>query len=440
MLAHHEFLICLPHYDYYTLLIKQRFYDYWNSIDHRIYSLITATMYELTYCECNDRLIIMENEIKKFKKVFSEVEQTMIEKEIINFKLKIEPHILITLEECDNLARCFINSQIENFLVNILPLFSTIEIYGNVTNFNTNTLKLDILYKINYFNSELTQQNLCKISIEKTNIFLKTHIFKIYDDLLTKSSNEKKLFNVINENTIKVLNEVTTFDYLENQIKNITDFTINCNENLKQIREKINSRIYNEFLNKIKLHTITKLKCDFTPSISADYNSVYKNTKEEKIFFSELTKQIDKCIYNVFFDKRDILIDIYTKHVKLQLSKYKYIPIDIMKSQSMLSFTILKFLVDEETMVILKNVLVDYNSICNNDFYQLKEHIESILKYLCKYTDLKYEFIIDNMFINNKKNSICSNIDICIIDSSKLFGKIFINKIVDKYIENKYKN
>lgn len=453
-------------YDYYTFLIKQRFDNYWNNeIDKVVYLPIKPTEYECSRLACIDRLNLMNSQIEKFKKVFSEVEQTMIEEEIIKFKLKIEPAVLKTLEECDDVAMRIIDIRVEKFLKDeMVSVFSPIKIYG--PRFDLTNEKKICGQKIEKFCNSMYKDLLSESVVKKTREFLESQFQNVFDSLNKFVENEEKIFNDICKNTIEVLDQLTSLDYLENQINNITNFTLTCEQNLAEIYLMTKNTIYCKFSNKIKLHRITGFTYD--PNIRAKYKSIYSSKNEDDVLFEQLIKLMNDRLDNIFFQQKSVLPNMYEKHAKYMLEKCDSIGPKVIKANPMFQFTCLIFNTSEKIKNIIKKILFD-NNICSNinttnysnsveqRYYTLDEtrnilhycHLidrdEKILQFLCKYVDLKYDFVVDNIFtnyyksINSKLKNTIPIVHTIIIDQTTLFGKIFIDKIVKKYVDNTYK-
>lgn len=468
-------------YDYYTLLIEKRFGDYWSNIDSSIYLTIVPTCKEITYEKCVNRLNDMNNEIKKFQESFSEVEQTMLDEEICRFKAKIEPHILETMKQCDNMAQNEINNMMQEIISNCIAEFGNSDYTYNNMWVNGNRIGIQNKYEkykykeiktidvvtnfiINndqntYINSMcryLLKSKLCKVTLNNTKVFLTNQMTKICNEISQKMLNENILFESVNKKCIELLDTMANISYLENKIKEIKIFIIDCNEHFLNIQQNIKNEITQEIKGKFLTHRLKKIVYKSSNNtIDIEWSSrddnydgdVYNGSDDKELFadlFGEITKRIDE---DFFTTKRDQLKQIYVQHTKSQLSQ-QYINIDMMKEQSLISFTILYFLIDDEKIVIIKKILdtlqFDIEFIKNRDnkycCYQLSENAEHILNFLCDYINLKHNYITVEMMTCTRSTVCPSNIKTYVIDFNKLFGEIFLTRIINKYVDLTYSN
>ena len=444
-------------YDYYTLLIEKRFSGYWDKINHDIYTTIISSSKDVIYESCINRLGELDVEIEKFKESFSEVEQTMLDEEINKFKAKIEPHILQTMKQCDEMAQCEIDDQMKELLDKyFLPTLQNISIFGNIFTllnmYNHIPGSLDLQEEINKNIDKLCKHlvdhdKLCKITVNKTKAFLTEQMINIYDNIVLKTSTENSLFKSINKKCIEVLEHVTNINYLENKIKEIKIFTINRDYHFSILQKFIKNEITKELRAKFFKYEIDEIVySNCTMAIKWSTGGDLSDEALYYMLFKNLGCLVDQCVDNdIFTTKRDHLTKIYIQHAKSQLSQAGNICFDIMKEQSLISFTILYFLIDDEKMKIIQQVLNNTTKcqiefLCDNKYgcYQLKEEVENILKVLCDYVDFENDYVIDKLLVNNKILNHPSNIRTYTIDFNKLFGKVFITRIINKYVDQMY--
>jgi hypothetical protein len=466
----HNEKISFNDYDYYTLLIEKRFRSYWDDINHDIYLPINPGCEEIVYKSCVDRLDDMNIEIAKFKDFFSEVAQTMIDEEINKFKEKIEPHILATMDKCCEMAENVINAKLQK-LINeyIVPVYKNVKIFGNR---RTSCLKKmdDIINKIcdNF-------SKLCVVTVNKLKSLLIDQIVQINSELIKKIDRENSLFDNVNKNCFKILDKVTDITYLEQKIEEISVFTMNCDEHFADIQRSIKNEIAKEFRHKFFVYSISGIvyqssdnglriewirrnstnsfgkNCaddkdksdDNNKDEPDDDNETYDKKMYDQLFcrlFKQITERIDD---NIFKKKREQLTTFYVCHVKRQLNQIS-IESNIMTSQSLISFTKLHFLIDNEKMKIVQSILGNsFNRKFKktNGIYvccHLKENIDDMIKTLCDYVDFKYDYAVDNLLVITTPKNYTNNISKYTIDFSKLYGKIFITRIIDKYIDMTY--
>lgn len=439
-------------YDYYTLLIKQRFSEYIDQIDKSIYLEIKPTMYEHTYIECTNRLDLMNLEIDRIKNIFSEVEKTLLDEEISKFKNKIEPHVYETITSIWTLANNYILDNLQSQInTHIKPIFlaHNIEIIIMTEKFTSDLSKaidnIGVCFEQNYGCS------LHKKAIDQMKKYLLERLDYCKSDLIHKINLQNKIHNDLYKKAIETLKNVTTLEYVKNQIHTFNNFSHDHIVRFDWLDNKLKQDILEIFAGKIMqlgitdimyLHNYTKLELK------------YKWFSTDLPKFVELEKHINETIsIGLFQNKRIVLEKMYLNHL-LSCYKSNHIDINIIDRQSLLNdITMLKINVGPHTNANSDTNISDIftkitNIECNvfNEllcYNQTDSNVEIFLKKLTDFVGLKYEFIekFSKTALHDKKNYDGKNRNIKILTldlTHNFFGKAFLQKLINKYIEVEY--
>lgn len=433
-------------YDYYTLLVQQRFSDYWKNVDHKIYSHIVATKFETTYVECTDRLKHMDAEIEKFTKTFHEVEKTLLDNEIHNFVQKIQPHIMESKNECVQLATDDVFSKMDSMLVNIYgDIFG--DIYGDTFGHDLMTNNLDAqkvftnLFVENYISKPINyiedSNKLCKISIETVKDFVKSNFINIFDELQVCQIKQQALFNQTIKKTNELINTMGNIEYIKQQIHKINIKSLHKTNHVDyftKIKNDIHTHIISDLDNIIieKHSTGLELKDNVIVLLSED------TFVKKEVGFKNLIKIVNQKIFTELFENNMCCLeDHYREHLILILGK-DHLSENIIQKQTLVNFAMLNLPEDPNFVKILSEITGLIFE--ENKYYQTTENVDGLLKYLATFIGFSYEFIIDNlleckqMIITNKIN----NIQKYIVNYNSIYGKFFLDKILDNYLCDKY--
>ena len=451
-------IITFENYDYYTLLINQRFKDFFDNIDKSIYEKIMITKYQKSINENEKQINKINNIIEKFKNKFEEIDNSLIEEQInINFS-NILNEFFHNINKCHIKATEFIKEEKHNIINKILSIDNlNIEIFKEKINFYCN----ELFFKI----------EICKFDI---NNFINKNIINF-----EKIYNYKKLIEEEHEKDIKEYeNKIyNTINYYDNdEILNIIINDIMINENSTIFNnEKINKNYDNKLFKNIE----KSLDDEF--HIFEDFiNLIYYNIKLLNFDFYKF-----KIIYN---DKFDVKGEIIDNNILKELSTF----IDIINVTPDIFDWDTKELdieyFDLKNNLIFKNIITKINELFSklNNLY-----IKTYENYLndtyeintvgCNiYEELIYNFSINNLkevsllnIINkiiskeNKFNINCITTNkrmfelikekLCVyisynknifdnftdnksitINYETIYGKHFVDKLIEKYIENEY--
>lgn len=429
-------------YDYYSLLIKQRFSDYWESIDHSIYDPIFPTKFEKTYQECNQRINIMNLEIKKFLEVFNEVEKTLLDDECDKIIKKIEPHITTSRAKCLDLASEYIISKIPN-LLNYLSfnVFSPRLITNGKLTFDISSLEnlieksIENIIIINNCNGyeqiEKLDNELCLISINSIQKMVKNDLDIIIDQIIGLQDEQRCIINKTIDCTMSLLEKTANVDYVKYKIYNNKKLHYeNHTRNFNIIKNEIYNEVVSTLENIVSDISFTKLNyC--SNKISLVY--VSKFAKKEQVF-DELINHIKYKIYvELFTESIETLKNIY-KECLISSFGINNVSQCIMCAQTLINFTILLLPKEKEYCDILSEIT---NTIIEDCKYnQTDENVNIFLKKLSDYVELDFNFVKDKLL--HDTSTCYQNIKKYCIDYNSIYGKFFINKILEKYVMKKY--
>lgn len=445
--------ISFLNYDCYAKNVEQKFYDYWIDFEHISNAVIEPTMYEKTYMECLKKKDQMNLIINDFYKVFSDMDTLMLENEETKFRNKIEPQIEATMVESINLANNRIDIEIEDFVkTKLLQLCENIKIYGDLQlfQFDLEHIKAECEFALRFFIKKLKfTYKLCSNSVDKYSELLIKQFENIFVTIEQIIYDEKIMFDTVVKNTLEQLMALTDKKYISNKIYEISNFNIQFDNHINDIKSIIYSDIENEFRNKLFEITIGNFTYDkLEKTIIINFNRNNKNEIDENnIFDSLIIEQIKKRMHDVFVVGRYKLNKIYLTHAKKQLSEYPHIPIDMIGVLSELHFNSLIISCPYNSFETIKIIMDILKMNCINcDFYKIQDskyecrmlsrQIDKILNVLCEYIKFDPKFINDNIVII--QHPTFKNLKTYDITSNAIYYKIFIDNIISKYVNDKY--
>lgn len=450
-------IITFENYDYYTLLINQRFKDFFDNIDKSIYNKIMITKYQKSINENEKQISKINNIIKIFKNKFKEIDNSLIEEQInINF-LNILNELNDNINKCHIKAKEFIEEEKHNIINKIL----------SIDNLNILIFK----EKINFYCNEL----FFKIEICKDDI---NNFINKYTNNFEKIYNYKKLIEEEHEKDIKEYeNKIyETINYYDNdKILNIIINDVMINENSTMFNnEKINKKYDNKLFKNIK----KSLDDEFY--IFEDFiNLIYNNIKlldfdffKFKIIYNDSFNVKSKIIDNNILKELSTFMDIINETPDIFDWSTKELDIEYFdfKNNSILKNIITK--INELFSKLNKQYIETYENYLNDtyeintigchiyeeliynfDMINLKDNMRNIINKIISGDDgidvvrvltnkrmleLIKEKLCDYISYNKKIFDNFTNGNSITIDYKAIYGKHFIDKLIEKYIENEY--
>jgi hypothetical protein len=453
-------IITFENYDYYTLLINQRFKDFFDNIDKSIYDKIMITKYQKSINENEKQISKINNIIKIFKNKFKEIDNSLIEEQInINFS-NILNELNNNINKCHIKAKEFIQEEKHNIINKIL----------SIDNLNIKIFKEKIIF---YCNELFFKIEICKFDINNfinkyTNDFEKIYNYKkLIEEEHEKDIKEyeNKIYYIINYyNNEEILNIIVN-DVMIN--KNLTMFNnekINKNydnELFKNIEKSLDDEFYiledfiNLIYNNIKLLNFDfyKFKIIYNDNFDVKRVNIDNNILNELSTFINIIKTEDSN--NIFdFDSKllkskcfDLKNDLILKNIIIKINKifsklnnlyietfnnhlnntYEILPIGKKLYEELMYYFRINNLKNNEILNIINKIIYKENKFNINCIITNKRMYIIIKKKLCDY--ISYNKKIFDNFTNG--NSIT-------IDYETIYGKHFIDKLIEKYIENEF--
>jgi hypothetical protein len=252
--------ITFENYDYYTLMINQRFTEYWINVDKSIYNKIMVSKYEKSITECNNTINYISSIIAEFRKIFYDIDEEIVENEIEKFSKELLDYLNEQIEKCHELAQIYIEGKKDSICKNVIK--------GKIN---------DILTK--EIISNFTHIGICQHDIEifKNQVMLDIKAINLEKD--DKCALQKELENKYYEDIKDIfsLKKTSILEDVKPYVKNL-DVGMDSSVDKKIV---ISLKIYNFIVSNLK-------KSKFSKGITNAINAI-KLTKDTMISKCKLT-------------------------------------------------------------------------------------------------------------------------------------------------------
>ena len=448
----------------YTECFNKKLSTYQEQTCGGLADTIKPTILEKSYDECAIKLHIIDSittNLNVSNPEFEEFEESDIIEACNQFRVNTEPRHLIVLNKCVELANKYIMDSIDSLLEShIFSFFKSLEIYGNTITccgkkviFSDGDFKYEDNQEWSKYSNYPSVDKICEYyrsvgvcenSIKSIELVLRTELQKLFEMLIEKICTETKLFEsvsesitqeigteildrYVNEKIYAVKNINRDFDYVFLNI--VTDIE---NETTRKLEESIfkycaNLIAFNKEAKQFGLTFMQERGC----KTLEDLAEVFKG------LLALIRKQVDEVQFKSAHYKQ-----VYTDHI---VSTVKYqIDNRIIEANKNICFCTLsisgKSSNDSKTIAkILKANGFNYPFVINKGTFTLthfSKNIEDMLQWLCAYVNVKYTFVIDEIFVNNEYVAI--NHCHCNVHFDNSMVAQFIDRIMQKYFDETY--
>lgn len=445
--------ITFENYDYYTLIINQKFKEFFVNIDKSIYDVIVISKHQSSI----DKFCIKINKINKiieeFKIEFATLDNSLIIKQINTFSKELLENINADIDKCHGLARDFINEHKGEIITKSLCSFTTQKIFTD----ENYELGLKFGTQINLLCDEkFRNEHICEDDIRH-----------FIDDINSQLRNILTKIKILDDkNKIEILRYKNKINAIFESYTNDTFFDnfVVINESDEYLEITLTKQqMFKNFIDNI-LSTVLELNCSYENYYIFSLDCKLEiGTKKINNDIEEKIKYIHKSNYSVLDNihvKQNNLIEKNIHNASDKFYKFaqnkidNYISFPVIKSLTKSSYNLLNSdsceYINRLYPITIKNKL-DINELKIFEKYSENNNLGN------KYNDEKTIILTKKMFemtistlcsminystqIFNKFN-VCDNngikTNIYAIDYSSIYGKYFINKIISKSIDDEF--
>jgi hypothetical protein len=430
--------------DYYSLLVRKRFSDFWSKIDPAIYAPIVATRYQKTIDESNERLKQMIEISDDFLTVFSEIEPSMLEHEIGEFKSKIAPHILKTMENSESLAREYIDANIQPLIdTNI----GTINLYIVGNQYSPDLFKQEFHKKImqtheNIFFNFYTQ-GLCDKTIDDIQSMYRDEFDKLKKTLAVIHKEQNDHYSNIIKMTDQELKNLTSSKKLNSFISDIFDSTKSFGHHVSVIVDMIKKLVAESYKSKLKKYTFVGVKHKIPSCYCPVITETEPSHDDEMILFKKFIA--DTNYEQLVNNYKGPMMAHFCSLAIVELTKETDIPMSMVQTHvDCIKFT--KFTISHSGGSL--KIKEAYNFLAQRYGIQLSERdgeysaIQLTNNYDKLFTKISDDCGLKISFIKHhfRETTQQSNMEWIKIDFNTLFGAKLMDLIITKYISEGWKS
>lgn len=374
--------------------------------------------------------------------------------EFLDADLEIERIKLYTTKEivcraklnCVELADRYIADTLDETLETYMfKYFNSLKIFGNQCKYSETESDCVENIKAHY-----REKFVCDESISKLERNMITLMNSLTEKIGTKIGTELELYEKIIQNVNDCINDIHIDSIFQEKIQAVTK--------INKSFEYFFGNFVVDYENKICLMLEDSIFSYEVSSVSYD-----KSTFEGSISFEKQQFFCTQPTENLF---KDVISSVKSKVIQLtsNINNYKTLYNDYIVSSLRLgenclgvadanpkicfSSLLLRGNSEEENWFATVIKLLRENNFHVNEFirynryksevhiFDFSKNIEDMLKFLCNYVDVDYNFIINETYSYGSYTK--SNLFKCAIDSKNVMQKRFVERVIDKYFTEKY--